>query len=280
MKKILACLFATCLLVHNASAQHGEYDSAKTVPPLKIFDNLYYVGIDIVSSYLITTDDGLIVIDALYGKFSNHIVQSVRDLGFDPKDIKYILCTHGHFDHSEGAEMLQKLTGARVGMTEADWQMTEGKIENAYPSVNTKLARDLVLHDGETLKLGNTELKFYVTPGHTLGVLSISFPVKEGNRTHNAFVFGGAGLNFNGIDRTQTYIRSLDRLLGMKSLLQVNISNHPSSGKILERAKMLKDRKPADKNPFVAPEDYLAWIMDLRSQAEKKLVEEKTKEKR
>jgi metallo-beta-lactamase class B len=280
MKKILACLFAICFLVHLVSAQHGEHDSAKTVPPFKIFDNLYYVGLEWVSSYLITTDDGLIVVDALYGKFANHIVQSVRDLGFDPKNIKYILCTHGHYDHNEGAELLQKLTGARVGMTEADWQMTEGKIENPYPSVNTTLVRDLVLHDGETLKLGNTELKFYVTPGHTLGVLSFSFPVKDGNRTYTAFMFGGAGLNFDGVDRTQMYIRSLDRLLGMKDLLQVNISNHPSSGKVLERAKMLKVRKPADKNPFVAPEDYQAWLTDLRNQAEKKLVEEKTKEKR
>ncbi|MFL5811089.1 MAG: MBL fold metallo-hydrolase, partial [Flavisolibacter sp.] len=196
MKKailITAVLFFTVL---HGKAQYGQYDHAKTVPPFKIFDNLYYVGIDWVSSYLITTDDGLILIDALYRDYPAHIIQSIKDLGFDPKQIKYILCTHGHYDHCEGADTIKKLTNARIGMTEEDWQMAEGKIKNDYASVNKRLTRDWVIRDGDSLKLGSTTIHFYVTPGHTMGVLSMSFPVRDGMNTYNAFMLGGVGLNF------------------------------------------------------------------------------------
>ena len=258
-------------------AQYGQYDTAKTVPPFKIFDNLYYVGIDWVSSYILTTSEGLILIDALYGKYPIHILQAVQNLGFDPKQIKYILCTHAHYDHYEGADTLQKLTHARVGMTEPDWQIVEGKVKTGLESVRAHLTRDLVIHDGDSLSLGNTTLKFYQTPGHTLGVLSISFPVRDGHNIYKAFVFGGAGQNFSGVLQTEMYIRSIDRILSMKDIA-VNISNHPSLGKIFERAELLKQRRPGEVNPFVAPEDFQIWLKKLRSQAENKLGEEKKKD--
>lgn len=276
MKKISFILaFFSISLFSNA--QYGKHDSAKTVPPFKIFDNLYYVGIDFVSSYLLTTDDGLILIDAAYGKYPAHILQSVHELGFDPKQIKYILCSHGHYDHYEGADTLQKITHARIGMTEPDWQIAEGKTENEYKSVKVKLTRDLVINDGDSLTLGHTTLKFYVTPGHTLGVLSIAFTVRDGNSTYKAFMFGGIGQNFSGVKQTQLYIKSVDRLLSMKDV-QVNITNHPFTGKVFERAELLKKRKPGEINPFVAPEDFKNWLTGLRTEAEQKLAEEKKKE--
>lgn len=263
MKKLFFFLSIFCCFNLCSNAQHGEADTAKTVTPFRIFDNLYYVGNDFVSSYLLTTTDGLILIDAMYGKYPKNVLQSIHDLGFDPKKIKYILCTHGHWDHYDGADTLKKVTHAHVGMTEPDWQMVKG-------------TRDLVFHDGDSLTLGNTMLKFYVTPGHTPGVLSIAFPVREGNKTYKAFMFGGVGLNFTGVKRTETYIRSVDRLLKMKDV-QVNITNHPFTGKIFERAALLKQRKQGEINPFVAPADFQSWLKELRMQAEKKLAEEKAK---
>ena len=245
MKRILLIVLAS-LFIHSANAQYGQYDNAKTVPPFKIFDNLYYVGIDWVSSYLITTNDGLILIDALYRNYPAHILQSVKDLGFDPKQIKYILCSHGHYDHCEGADTLKKVTGARIGMTEVDWQIAEWKIKNDYANVNTRITKgpqDFVIHDGDSLKLGNTTIKFYVTPGHTLGVLSMSFAVRDGNNTYRAFMLGGVGLNFEGVKQTEVYLQSIDRLMKMPAP-QVNISNHPDPGRILQRARRLSTRQP------------------------------------
>ncbi len=278
MKKVVLIIALFFLSHLPGKAQYGQYDSAKTVPPFKIFDNLYYVGIDWVSSYLLTTDDGLILIDALYRNYPAHILQSVKALGFNPKQIKYILCTHGHFDHCEGADTLKKLANARIGMTEPDWQIAEGKIQNDYANVNTLLTRDWVIHDGDSLKLGGTTIKFFVTPGHTLGVLSMRFPVRDGSNTYNAFMLGGAGLNFTGVKQTELYIQSIERIMKMKDI-QVNISNHPDPGKIFQRARLLQTRKPGEPHPFVAPDDFQNWLKELKANAEKKLEEEKTKEK-
>lgn len=278
MKKLLL-LFSLIFLLHSqGNAQYGQYDNSKTVPPFKIFDNLYYVGIDWVSAYLMVTEDGLILIDALYRNYPAHILQSVKDLGFDPKQIKYILCTHGHYDHCEGADTLKKVTGARIGMTEVDWQIAEWKVKNDYANVNTRLTRDWVIRDGDSLKLGSTVIKFYVTPGHTQGVLSLSFPVRDGNTTYNAFMLGGVGLNFEGVKQTESYLQSMDRVMKLNNV-QVSITNHPDPGRIFQRARRLQARQPGDPHPFVAPEDFQKWLKELKANAEKKLEQEKAKEK-
>jgi len=280
MKKILLPIISFFVAFSTVSAQYGQYDNAKTVPPFKIFDNLYYVGIDWVSAYILQTDDGLVLIDALYRNYPAHILQSVKDLGFDPKQIKYILCSHGHYDHCEGADTLKKVTGARIGMTATDWQIAEWKIKNDYANVNTRLtrdSRDLVIRDGDSLQFGGTTIKFYITPGHTMGVLSMSFPVKDGSDTYKAFMLGGVGLNFEGVQQTEAYLQSMDRLMKMKDI-QVSITNHPDPGKIFQRARLLQTRKPGEAHPFVAPEDFQNWLKELRSNAEKKLAQEKAKD--
>ncbi|MEO7765778.1 MAG: MBL fold metallo-hydrolase, partial [Ferruginibacter sp.] len=236
----------------------------------------YYVGIDAVSAYLLVTDEGIVLIDALYGKYTDHIPEACKTLGFDPKNIKYILCTHAHFDHCEGAGIIQQLTHAQVGMTEPDWELAEGKIKADYTSVNTSLTRDWVIHNGDSLVLGNTTLHFFQTPGHTPGVLSIGFPVRDKGNTYKAFMFGGIGLNFDGVARTEMYLHSVDRIMQMHGI-QVNISNHPDPGKIFERAKLLALRKPGESHPFVAPDEFQRWLIGLKKAAEKKLSEEKKK---
>ncbi len=274
MKKLL--FFLAIVSFTQSKAQYGDFDKAKPVKPFKIFDNLYYVGTDAVSAYLITTEKGMVLIDALYGKDTTYIPEACKQLGLPVKDIKYILCTHAHFDHCEGAAYLKKITGAKVGMTGPDWDIAEGKVDAPYKSVNSKISRDWVIKDGDSLRLGTTTLHFYETPGHTPGVLSIAFPVKDGKTTYNAFMFGGIGLNFEGVPRTEMYLRSVDRIMQLKNV-QVNISNHPGPGKIFERAEMLRSRLRSAKHPFVAPEEFRSWLLGLKKAAEAKLAEEKKK---
>jgi len=275
MKKLI-CFILIFSCVQITRAQYGSFDSSKTVQPFKIFDNLYYVGNDCVSAYLLVTNKGIILIDALYGKYTADIPAACKQLGFDVKNIKYILCTHGHFDHCEGAGEIQKLCHARIGMTEPDWQMAEGSLKADYTSVTTILKRDWVIHDEDSLVLGNTMIHFFETPGHTPGTLSIAFPVWDGNTIYKAFMFGGVGLNFDGVARTQMYLNSVDRIMSMKGI-QVNISNHPGPGKIFEKAKLLSQRNPTDKHPFVAPDEFRDWLADLKKAAIIKLEEEKKK---
>ncbi len=241
-------------------SQVGDFN-AQTRDAFKIFDNLYYIGVDLVSAYLITTSDGLIVIDSLFAASHDQLMSNIHAVGFDPADVEYIFISHGHGDHAEGAPLLKQATGARVGMAAADWQMS-----GQTP--------DLVITDGQSITLGDTTVTFYVTPGHTPGVLSMAFPVHDGNATYNAFMFGGMGLNFSGVDRTLMYQASVDRVQAMQGI-EVNITNHEGAGRIFERADRLATRRPGDPHPFVDPAGFYAWLDTLETNAQAKLVEER-----
>ncbi len=275
MKKLFAIIFIISS-IQSTKAQYGSFDFAKTVKPFKIFDNLYYVGNDGVSAYLLVTNKGIILIDALYSNYTRDIPIACKELGFDVKNIKYILCTHGHFDHCEGAEEIKTLSGAKIGMLEADWQMAEGTVKADYVSVHVTMKRDWVIRDGDSLVLGNTTVHLFETPGHTPGTLSLAFPVRDGKETYKAFMFGGVGLNFEGVPRTEAYLKSVDRIMQMKDI-QVNISNHPGPGKIFEKEALLIKRKTDEPHPFVAPDEFQKWLVELRKNALVKLEEEKKK---
>lgn len=229
--------------------------------PFKIFDNLYYVGIDFVSSYLVTTSDGLILLDSTFAESADMVLENVRTLGFDPADIEYVFVSHGHGDHAAGAPRIKAVTGARVGMTREDWAMT------GVPA-------DLVIADDESIALGDTTFHFYVTPGHTPGVLSMEFPVRDGVRTYKAFMFGGVGLNFSGVDRTEMYLDSVRRLQAMDGI-EVSVTNHQGAGQIFARADRLAGRRAGDSHPFVDPDGFTRWLERLERNAEAKLVEER-----
>ena len=243
----------------NAPAQGNDWN-AQTRDAFKIFDNLYYIGVDLVSAYLIPTRDGLIVIDTLFAASHDKLVDNIRTVGYDPADVEYIFVSHGHGDHAEGAPLLKALTGARVGMTAADWDMTGQD-------------RDLVIADGESITLGDTTMTFYVTPGHTPGVLSMAFTVRDGDASYDAFMFGGMGLNFSGVDRTRMYLDSVDRIQAMEGI-DVNVTNHEGAGQIFARADRLAERGAGDPHPFVDPEGFYSWLDTLEANAEAKLAEE------
>ena len=96
------------------------------VPPVKMFDNLWYVGPGYVSCYLIKTSAGAILIDASEEPdMVAHVIDSIKKTGTDLKDIKAILISHGHIDHWGGIDRMHELTGAPVYATEEDWKMIE-----------------------------------------------------------------------------------------------------------------------------------------------------------
>jgi metallo-beta-lactamase class B len=148
----------------------GLPHSAQRTEPFKIVDNVFYVGLETVASYLIPTSDGLILVDATYEDTADLVIDNVRKLGQDPTKIKYILISHGHADHVGGAARIKELTGARVGMTLAEWESVERLQSGSQGASNgSRLARDLVIKDGDMLMLGDTQLWFYVIGGHTPG---------------------------------------------------------------------------------------------------------------
>src|SRR5919108_87806 len=108
-----------------------DWEFQKTAP-IKVFDNLYYVGPGNVSVWLIPTTDGLILFDTTQEPLVDHVLDSIRKVGFDPKNIRYIFLTHGHLDHFGGAGKLkQAAPAARIATLEEDWQLIETFYKNA-----------------------------------------------------------------------------------------------------------------------------------------------------
>ncbi len=252
-----------------------EWESDKQrVEAFRIFDNLSYVGIDWVSAYVLETSEGLVLIDALYGKWIPHLESGLRKLGLDPNDIRYVIPTHGHFDHAGGAAYFQDRYGARVVMSEPDWEIALAPSDNPYFAM-TPPQKDLVATDGQRITLGDTTITLLRTPGHTPGVVSLMYPVRDGDATHTAITLGGIGLNFSGVEQTESYIASYERLIAEAGDVSVSLTNHASMADVFGRAKRLATRQPGEPHPFVDPEGYRTSLDTFLARAKEKLVGEK-----
>lgn len=244
------------------------------VEPFQIFDNVYYVGIDWVAAYLIETGDGLILIDSLYGSWLPVLLNNIRELGFDPADVKYLINTHGHFDHAGGSALFQKVYGSRVVMTAEDWQVAQAKPELAAFYMPTPRV-DMVAEDADTISLGDNTITLYKTPGHTEGVLSLGYTGKDGDDTHSILTLGGVGLNFSGIERTETYLDSYRRLQSMQDSFSVSLPNHQSMGRVFDRRDLLAQRQAGQAHPFVDKPGLSRDLASFIAAAESKLELEK-----
>ena len=247
-----------------------EDRSSQYVEPFQIFDNVYYVGIDWVAAYLIETGDGLILIDSLYGSWLPVLLNNIRELGFDPADVKYLINTHGHFDHAGGSALFQKVYGSRVVMTAEDWQMAQAKPELAAFYMPTPRV-DMIAEDGDTISLGDNTITLYKTPGHTEGVLSLGYTGKDGDDTHSILTLGGVGLNFSGIERTETYLDSYRRLQSMQDSFSVSLPNHQSMGRVFDRRDLLAQRQAGQAHPFVDKPGLNRDLASFIAAAESKL---------
>ena len=158
-------------------------DQTTQFPPHKIIGNIYYVGTRTLSSFLIVTPQGNILINSTYERNVPTIEKSVQQLGFKFSDIKILLGTHAHGDHQEGDAALKQLTGAQVMMMAEDVpalrEMKPGGKEHPI---------DKILHDGESVTLGGTTLVAHLTAGHTRGCTTWTTKAQEGGKTYNVVI--------------------------------------------------------------------------------------------
>jgi metallo-beta-lactamase class B len=259
--EFLGALARTCLLPPSRSEDLRDIpapyvsDPNKAPPratwyaePAKVFDNLYFVGGKIHSSWALRTREGIILLDTIYPYNSEElIVGGMRKLGLDPKDIKYVVISHAHQDHIGGAEMLQKRYGARVVMSGPDWDLVE-KVPNRFKSMAPK--RDIVATDGMKLTLGESTVNIWFTPGHTDGTISFTFQVLDRGRPVNLVYSGGTALVYEyhlpewSIKNLNTYIVS-QRHLAAKAKetgATVLISNHSEFDNAYNKNRMLAGR--------------------------------------
>jgi len=221
--------------------------------PFKIAGNLYFVGTYKASSHLIDTGAGLILIDTGYEETADVIIESVNELGFDVRDIRYILCSHGHCDHTDGAPKLVAASGAETFLAKADERYLNGWLP------------DHDIQDGDIIRLGNTEIRCMHTPGHTEGTVSFFWNLEEDGKVYRAGMFGGAGtnqlkktfLNQYGCSwlNRGLYFESIQRL--KREHVDIFVGNHAWDNKTRENYELMQ---VSDRNPFIDDSQWLPYL--------------------
>ena len=247
--------------------------------PVKVFDNLYFLGQTEYSAWAVKTPDGIIIIDPIFDySVEEEVVNGLKALGSDPNDIKYVLISHAHSDHVGGASYLQDRFNAKVIMSEADWQLLEGTKASWR-----KPRKELVATDGQKVTLGGTTLTLNITPGHTLGTISTLIPVLDNGVRHVAAYWGGTAFNWVTSRGTyitpehpdsfwfNNYIQSAERFktLAKNAGADVIISNHSIFDGSKTKLPALATRKPGDPHPYVVGADSVARYLTVAEECAK-----------
>jgi len=227
--------------------------------PYKVFDNLYWLGTRQHSSWALTTSDGIIVIDTNFSwAIEPEIVEGLTKLGLNLRDIKYVIISHAHGDHDQGAALLQSRYGAKVVMGAADWESTLQRPATAAGGVPK---RDTAVGlDGTKLTLGDVTINIVATPGHTPGTLSYVFPVKDQGRTVMVAYSGGTLTGNFGTNaaRWDEYIASQKRVAkaAADAGTSVILSNHSEYDGAYTRARLVAaKREVGEAHPFILGTD-------------------------
>ncbi|KIN61789.1 Beta-lactamase-like protein [Sulfitobacter noctilucae] len=257
----------------------------QAVAPWQPFDNVDYIGICWVSAWLIHTEEGAVLIDTAYGPFQKMIVDNIAKTGTDFADIKYVLMTHGHFDHVGGAASLKEvLPNAQFVMTQTGWDeaLASAAESQGGPRAWNMIEPEIVVADGDEITLGGNTFTVVETPGHTWGTASYLYDVQDGDDTFRAITIGGLGLNaIEGPSQVEAYIESVDRVRALVEAedkpVKVHLTTHGFSAGLDENRKQHEMRKDGEPNVFVDPQGLLDQVAGLRERAVKRLEVEQSK---
>lgn len=244
--------------------------------PFRIFGPLYYVGDKKVCVHLIDTGEGLVLIDSGYTHTIHMLVDSIWRLGFDPKQIRYIVHTHGHHDHFGASNEFRRLYGCDLVMSETDAEYLKVNPDFSFlqfcsytPLAYIPPEFQKTLKDGEDFICGNLKMHCVSIPGHTPGAMAFFFDVTEDGRTFRAGLFGGAGLFSASKEALEHYgepmslqqdmLASIEKVRGER--VEIHLGNHPShNATFAKRTRMLQGEKDA----FIDPPSWNRFLDETR----------------
>lgn len=257
-----AFVLAAALLA--PAAAQAQMPASWTAPtePFQIADNLYYVGTAGLSVFLLTTPQGHILIDGAMPTSAKPIEASIQKLGFKLSDVKVLLNTHAHFDHAGGLAELKQDTGAQLAAMAGDRKALEsGKYigsedVKAFDFAPVKV--DRVLNDGDTVTLGGETLTAHLTPGHTAGCTTWTFPVAIGGQRHEAVLYCSTSVAANRLiskDKGPQYpgvVADYEATFGKLKTLKADVflAPHAEQFDLAEKRASLAAGGP---NPFIDP---------------------------
>ncbi len=265
-------LGGTLLALAQIALAQGNDEWTRPFPPFKLIGNIYWVGSYDLSTYLITTPQGHILINTGVGDTAEKVKASVEQLGFKMSDVKLLTATHGHFDHVAGMADLKKMTGASLVISERDRELLESGGRADFRFGDSPEARfepvtvDRTFKDGETISLGGTTLTAHLHAGHTKGATSFTTDVRENGRTYRVIVANMGSINpgvkvtgmttYPGIE--QDYARTYASQKAMT--IDVWLASHASQFRMHEKYKPGDAYQP---DRFVDPKGFLEAVRRL-----------------
>lgn len=242
------------------------------IAPTHLFDNLSVLGSVGTAIYILQTSQGLILIDAGYPEqIESVLLPGLKALGFDPAQVRYVIVMHGHSDHFGAARYFQDKYGAKVFLSEADWNLVDAQQAGAAkgPTPVTP-KRDQVVADGKPIVLGDTSILPVIVPGHTPGSLAVIFSVFDKGQKHTAGLFGGTVLSAGFVTAAglRDYVQSIANYarVAANNHVDVEIQNHPLMDGFAARLEQLKKRGPQQPHPFVIDESAYAAFLNVMSE--------------
>jgi metallo-beta-lactamase class B len=263
-----------------AAKQSSHPESWNTpTEPFHLIDNVYYVGTRGLASYLFKTRDGLILLDGALPESAPLIEAHIQKLGFKLSDVKILLNSHAHYDHSGGLAQLKKDTGARLYAMDGDVSALEGGFylgsENEKDKSAPPVKVDKVLKDGDTVSLGGVTLKAHLTPGHTRGCTSWGQTVNHQGKPYELLVFCSATVAANRITPplqypgiVEAYRKTFAKAKAMK--VDIFLAPHPEFFGLEGKRAKLKDGAP---HPFINPDEFKPFMERMEADFEKLLAE-------
>ena len=272
-----ACVLLACWLLSAGCSsprqgQDRQFTQAPTewnlpVKPFRIIGNIYYVGSAGISSYLIESSAGLILLNSGTAETASQVLANIQQLGFDPHQVKILVGLHGHYDHIGGMAVIKQATGAKLYMSAADRAVVESGGRNDFQYGDgfawqpVKVGR--ALHDGDNIRLGGTELVVHATPGHTPGTITCTMDIRQADKEYH-IVFAGSvscpGYTLVGNPRYPGIAEDFERTFKtMKSLpCDVFLTEHGWDCALSDKIKLLEQGQNA--NPFIDPAGYRQYL--------------------
>lgn len=273
MRTLSTVVLAIGLGVASALPVAAQVDStwAEPFPPFHIAGNLYYVGTKALASYLVTTPNGLILINSDLEQNVPQIKASIEHLGFKFSDVKILLISHAHFDHDAGSARIKALTGAKYMVMDADVPVVEsgGKLDFQYGTDASSLypptTVDRVLHDSDHVTLGDATLVAHLTPGHTKGCTTWTMTVREGAKTYDVVIVGSPNVNpgykLVGNAQYPAIAQDFEKTFRVLKALPCDIFLG-AHGAYFDMEKKYEKFKAGDATAFVDPAGYKAYVAE------------------
>ncbi len=248
--------------------------------PFQIIDNIYFVGSKGIGVYLITSDEGHALLDGGMPQFAPQIIKNISTLGFDVKDVKYLLNSHAHFDHSGGLAHLKKASGARLLAHEGDVSALEGGFylgsENDINMSSPPVKVDQEIKDGFELNLGSMVLKANLTPGHSRGCTTWTTTVGQKQDVRDVLFFCSVSVAGNSLVPEQYEGIVEDYRYTFESTrswyVDIPLANHPFYFDLMDARK--KDIE-GEEEPYVNRQVFQEVMARLRMDFERKYEEAK-----